>query len=112
MNQGVSIPEELSGIDLPKLFADLESNPDMVVSLGWTTLADFIEEVRFVVKSHYGISTAPSARVLAYTLQYSTLYSWNATTMPNYNATPMPSDGHPIVNREIFQSIVQSFFQH
>lgn len=85
LNQGVSIPEELSGIDLPKLFADLESNPDMVVSLGWTTLADFIEEVRFVVKSHYGISTAPSARVLAYTLQYSTLYSWNATTMPNYN---------------------------
>lgn len=68
LNQGVSIPEELSGIDLPKLFADLESNPDMVVSLGWTTLADFIEEVRFVVKSHYGISTAPSARVLAYTL--------------------------------------------
>lgn len=53
LNQGVSIPEELSGIDLPKLFADLESNPDMVVSLGWTTLADFIEEVRFVVKSHY-----------------------------------------------------------
>ena len=52
LNQGVSIPEELSGIDLPKLFADLESNPDMVVSLGWTTLADFIEEVRFVVKSH------------------------------------------------------------
>ena len=47
LNQGVSIPEELSGID-----ADLESNPDMVVSLGWTTLADFIEEVRFVVKSH------------------------------------------------------------
>ena len=30
LNQGVSIPEELSGIDLPKLFADLESNPDMV----------------------------------------------------------------------------------
>ena len=29
LNQGVSIPEELSGIDLPKLFADLESNPDM-----------------------------------------------------------------------------------
>lgn len=28
LNQGVSIPEELSGIDLPKLFADLESNPD------------------------------------------------------------------------------------
>ena len=52
LNKGVSIPEELSGIDLPKLFADLESNPDMVVSLGWTTLADFIEEVRFVVKSH------------------------------------------------------------
>ena len=31
LNQGVSIPEELSGIDLPKLFADLESNPDNVV---------------------------------------------------------------------------------
>ena len=85
LNQGVSIPEELSNIDLPKLFADLENNPDMVVSLGWTTLADFIEEVRTVVKSHYGISTTPSARALAYTLQYSTLYSWNATTMPNYN---------------------------
>ena len=24
LNQGVSIPEELSGIDLPELFADLE----------------------------------------------------------------------------------------
>lgn len=31
LNQGVSIPEELSGIDLPKLFADLESNPDIQV---------------------------------------------------------------------------------
>lgn len=85
LNQGVSIPEELSGIDLPELFADLENNPDMIVSLGWTTLADFIEEVRTVVKLHYGISTIPSAQALAYTLQYSTLDSWNATTMPNYN---------------------------
>ena len=57
----------------------------MAVSLGWTPLANFIEEVRSVFKSHYGISTAPSARSLTYTLQYSTLYSWNATTMPNYN---------------------------
>ena len=85
LNRGVSIPDELSNIDLPELFADLENDPDMAVSLGWTPLANFIEEVRSVFKSHYGISTAPSARSRTYTLQYSTLYSWNATTMPNYN---------------------------
>lgn len=108
LNQGVSIPEELSGIDLPELFADLENNPDMIVSLGWTTLADFIEEVRTVVKLHYGISTIPSAQALAYTLQYSTLDSWNATTMPNYNcyayAIGRTSACHP---RRFFKSILQ-----
>lgn len=64
LNQGVSIPEELSGIDLPELFADLENNPDMIVSLGWTTLADFIEEVRTVVKLHYGMIKTDEPRTL------------------------------------------------
>jgi len=83
--QGVSIPKELNDIDLPALFADLESNPNMSVSLGWTTLANFIEEVRTVVKAYYGISATPSAPALRYTLQYSTLYSWDPNTMPYYN---------------------------
>lgn len=85
LTHGVSIPEELVNIDIPELFAMLEDNPDMVIALGSTTLAGFIEAVRVVVKEYYGITAAPSARALAYTLQYSTLYSWNSSTMPYYN---------------------------
>lgn len=97
LSQGVTIPEEFSDMDLPKLFADFENDPDMVISLGWIDLANFIEEIRSAVKSYYGINTAPSAgttlsaktaqsaRALAYTLQYSTLYSWNPATMRYYN---------------------------
>lgn len=82
---GISVPEELNDIDLPKLFARIEENPNMVITIGWTTLAEFIEEVRAAVKEYYGIAATPSGRASAYTLQYSTLHSWNSATMPYYN---------------------------
>lgn len=85
LEQGLSIPEELSDIDLPELFAYLEEDPNMVFSFGWTTLADFVESVRVVVKSYYGNTAVPTTRAAAYTLQYSTLYSWNVNTMEAYN---------------------------
>lgn len=85
LEHGVAIPDELRQIQLKELFAALEENPDLELSLGWTVLGDFIEEVRAIVKSHYGIATAPSPRALTYTLQYSTLHSWDSSTMKNYN---------------------------
>lgn len=55
--QGVTIPENLSNFDFPSLFADLEKDPDMSVVVGWTPVADLIDEIRDVVKDYYGIHT-------------------------------------------------------
>lgn len=90
--QGVSIPEELNDINLPELFSALEEDADAYGAIEWPTLHFFIEDVRAVVKAYYGIHTTSSSCALAYTvqsltytLQYSSLYQWNAGEMPNYN---------------------------
>lgn len=85
LEQGLTVPEELSNIDLPELFTYLEEDPDTAFSIGWTALANFVESVRSVVKSYYGYTAAPAIRAAAYTLQYSTVDSWNESTMDAYN---------------------------
>lgn len=84
-SQGITIPEALGDIDLPKIFALIEEHPKAESGISWTVASDFIKEVRLAADSYYGISSAPSARALAYTLQYSTVYSWDPATMPRYN---------------------------
>ncbi len=85
---GVSVPKELSCLDLPALFRSIENNPDMNFSFGWVTLEKFVEEVRSVVKSYYGFTTTLSNlsnRATSYTLQHSTLHLWDPDTMRDYN---------------------------
>ena len=68
------------------MFALLEGNPDRPVSVGLRSLNSFIEDVRDVVKTYYGSQGAVfSSRAVTYTLQYSSLYSWDSATMYNYN---------------------------
>lgn len=85
LEYGVSVPEELKNIDLPGLFRRIEKDPDREYSFGWVTLADFVEEVKTVVKAYYGLEATPTSRTAAYTLQYSEVHLWDPETMPNYN---------------------------
>jgi len=79
---GVTIPAELHDVDIQGLVKDLERNPNMPAPiLNYTPMAELFEGVRTAVEEYQG--SAPSAT--QYTLQNSTVYSWNASTMGSYN---------------------------
>lgn len=84
-DMGVTIPEELTGINIKKLVFDFEVEPNLRYVVNHTVAADFFEDVRSLVNSYYGRIANQEAKIARYSLQYSTLYSWNPTTMPNYN---------------------------
>lgn len=87
-DHGITIPEELSGIRVQELIACLEEDPNQEFGFEWPILVDFVEAVRAVVNSHYGLTAAPRSNPYpypSYSLQYSTLHAWDSATMPNYN---------------------------
>lgn len=82
----VDVPETLlaQGFDVQKFLALLESNPYAPYIVNHTKFAQFVEEARVAVQQYYeanGVNLQPTSQ---YTLQNSTVYSWNAS-MVNYN---------------------------
>lgn len=83
---GVAIPQELNGINIQKVVAAFESDPDLHLVVNYTVASDFLKAVRHAVNLYHGWTDEHgSASLTRYTLQYSTLHSWNPSTMPNYN---------------------------
>ena len=79
------IPEELKSVDIVAMVASLEADPDLRYVLNDTKAVELIERVRAVVREYYDIPEEEKAQIPSrYTLQYSTVYSWN-TNMINYN---------------------------
>ncbi len=83
--RNITIPKEFGDIDLTKLFAIIEGNPNGHISVGWPVYAEFVKEVGIAVKEYYGIPDSLTTCAAAYTLQNSTLYSWEPSTMLDYN---------------------------
>ena len=83
---GVAIPQELNGINIQKVVAAFESDPDLHLVVNYTVASDFLKAVRHAVNLYHGWTDEHgSASLTRYTLQYSTLHSWNPSAM---NLTP------------------------
>ena len=79
---GVAIPQELNGINIQKVVAAFESDPDLHLVVNYTVASDFLKAVRHAVNLYHGWTDEHgSASLTRYTLQYSTLHSWNPSTM-------------------------------
>ena len=55
--QGVTIPEEFSGLNFQYFFSSIEDDPDIPFVYGHTPLVIFLEEIRDVVIKYYGIES-------------------------------------------------------
>ena len=79
---GVAIPQELNGINIQKVVAAFESDPDLHLVVNYTVASNFLKAVRHAVNLYHGWTDEHgSASLTRYTLQYSTLHSWNPSTM-------------------------------
>ena len=79
---GVAIPQELNGINIQKVVAAFESDPDLHLVVNYTVASDFLKAVRHAVNLYHSWTDEHgSASLTRYTLQYSTLHSWNPSTM-------------------------------
>lgn len=87
---GVTIPRELRGINIQKVVAAFESDPELQLVVNYTVANDFFKDVRHAINRYHGWSDKKyDTTPLRYTLQYSTLYSWNPSTMPYYNCVTL-----------------------
>ena len=55
LQQGATIPEEFSDMNFPLVFAAAEAYPDRPFVYGWTTLGDWMNQIRDIANAYYGI---------------------------------------------------------
>lgn len=55
LDQGITIPEEFSGLNFQYFFSSIEDDPDISFIYGHTPLVIFLEEIRDAVNAYYGI---------------------------------------------------------
>lgn len=84
---GIEIPDQLKGIDIKYIIQTIESNPDFGSGINWTVAAEFFNTVSIAIQDYHGknLIIPSSTFALNDTLEYSTVYAWDSSTMGQYN---------------------------